>query len=423
MATLRHGEPVNMSGWLDKEGKYFKTRYRRYLKLKGSILSNHHNEESPATWEVNVCDCAVSDGNRTHELIISLPQRKVSFFAPSRDDYSKWARALKIASSRTVGDFYTMGRVLGEGAFAQVRIATDNETGERFAVKVLDKARFDDAEKGFLLKEINILKSVRHEHITEVYDLFDTKSTMYIVMEFMEGGELFDIIADAGHFSEKQASEVTKKVLIAVAYLHENGIVHRDIKPENVLCKTKKWPLDVKLADFGLANFAEDGEVEENNMTTMIGTPGYVAPEVVKREKYGAPVDMWAVGVILYIMLSGKMPFYGRDDVECLRRIALGKYSFPKAEWSKVSPEASSLVKALLQLDPDKRLTARAALQHPWLTDVDHLSSKPIDNDLTGIHSTRRKFRKAVMAAVTIERIKGLAAGNALAAAAKQAAT
>lgn len=194
--------------------------------------------------------------------------------------------------------------------------------------------------------------------------------------------------------------------------------MHRDLKPENVLCKSKDWPLAVKLADFGLANFAEDGNVRESTVGGggMVGTPGYVAPEVVKREPYGPPVDMWACGVLLYIMLSGKMPFFGRDDNECLRRIAVGQYSLPDREWSSISPDAISLVKSLLQLDPEKRLTANAALQHQFLAEPDVLSAEPIANDLSGIHSSRRKFKKAVMAAVTIERMKDIMAKNASAA-------
>jgi calcium/calmodulin-dependent protein kinase (CaM kinase) II len=188
--------------------------------------------------------------------------------------------------------------------------------------------------------------------------------------------------------------------------------VHRDLKPENVLCEHKQWPLQVKLADFGLANFAEDGNVQESTTAggCMVGTPGYVAPEVVRREAYGPAVDMWACGVLLYIMLSGKMPFYGRDDNECLRKIVSGQYSMPDREWLHISTNAKSLVKSLLQVDPAKRLTADSALQHNFLAQPDELSSEPIQNDLKGIHSSRRKFKKAVMAAVTVERMKDMLA-------------
>lgn len=179
--------------------------------------------------------------------------------------------------------------------------------------------------------------------------------------------------------------------------------------------------MEVKLCDFGLANFVQDDAAGEEELEMAIqktsadkgaaagyvGTPGYVAPEIVKREPYGPAVDMWACGVVLYIMLSGKMPFFGRNDAECLKRTAEGKYSFPSREWSRISPEAVSLVKALLQVDPSKRLTANAALAHTWLADPDAVADTPIE-DLSGIHSRKRKLRKAFNAAVTIGRLHNL---------------
>lgn len=414
MAELRHGTPAHLDGWLEKEGKFFKSRYQRYLRLRGSVLSNHHNEDSPATWEVNVVDCKVGVGSRANELVVELPQRKVSFFANDEGEFKRWASALKRASASSVEDFYALGKILGEGAFAQVRLGVDKETGERFAIKVIKKKDCDPKEMDFLFREVSILKSVRHDNIVNTHDVFDTKDRLNLVLEFMEGGELFDIIADAGFFSEQAASQVMRDIVKGVQYLHMHSIVHRDLKPENVLCHKKEWPLQVKLADFGLANFAEDGNVVESTVAggCMVGTPGYVAPEVVKREVYGPPVDMWACGVLLYIMLSGKMPFYGRDDAECLRRIAAGQYTMPDREWKSISTEAKSLVKSLLQVDPEKRLTANAALQHTFVAQPSELSDEPIANDLKGIHSSRRKFKKAVMAAVSVERMKDIMAKN-----------
>lgn len=200
-----------------------------------------------------------------------------------------------------------------------------------------------------------------------------------------------------------------------------------DPQPENILVKSKSWPLEVKLADFGLANFINEADPPSPEppgsscdsgassgirpMATVIGTPGYVAPEVVKRSPYGPPVDMWAAGVVLYILLSGKMPFYGRTDVECVRRIAAGTYSLPPREWGRISPDAVSLVRALLQLNADRRLTASGALQHRWLAAPERLSTIPLTNDLRGLHSVRRKFRRAVMAALTVQRMRGAVAG------------
>lgn len=310
--------------------------------------------------------------------------------------------------AQRIENYYNIGEVLGEGAFAKVHIGEDPRTKEQFAIKVIDKKGYDAREMEFILREMRIMMEVVHPHIVDTYDIFESKSLLHLVIEYMRGGELFDIIADQGHLSEQRASQVVRDIITGVNYLHDTGVVHCDIKPENILCKTREWPLCVKLCDFGLANFYDSSAHSLNTMTAMIGTPGYVAPEIVNREPYGPPVDMWACGVVLYVMLSGRMPFYGRDDVECLRRTAAGRYTFPDREWSNVSDDAKSLVKALLQVRPEKRLTAKAALQHKWLAVPEDLSDAPIPNDLRGIHSSRRKFRKAVMAAVSIERMKNV---------------
>jgi tRNA A-37 threonylcarbamoyl transferase component Bud32 len=309
MAELRHAAPASMDGMLEKEGRFFKSRHPRFLRLRGSILSCHHAEDSPATWEVNVAEQPVTVGPKRHELIVTFPLRKVSYFAANDDDFKNWAAALKRAAKSEVEDFYAMGEVLGEGAFAQVKLGVDRETGEKFAIKIIKRKEYDPKEMDFLLREVSILKSVSHTNIVNTYDVFESKDSLHLVLEYMEGGELFDIIADAGHFSEQAASQVMREVVKGVQYLHMNSIVHRDLKPENVLCANSDFPLQIKLADFGLANFAEDGTIQESNSTDgcMIGTPGYVAPEAVKREPYGPPVDMWACGVLLYIMLSGKV--------------------------------------------------------------------------------------------------------------------
>lgn len=253
--------------------------------------------------------------------------------------------------------------------------------------------------------------SVNHPNIVNTYDVFDSPSVLYLVLEMMKGGELFDIIADRGRLSEQQASQVMRDIVTGVQYLHSCDVVHCDIKPENILCKEKnEWPLQVKLCDFGLSSFIDRALASSNGtdktMNTMIGTPGYVAPEVIKREPYGPPVDMWSCGVVLYVMLSGKMPFYGRSDIQVLQRTVAAQYDFPDKEWASISEGAKSLVRALLEADPAKRLTARAALQHQWLNEPCNNSALPVGNDLSDLHSSKRKLRRAVMAAKAVERLK-----------------
>lgn len=321
-----------------------------------------------------------------------------------------------VSLSQYLDRYYKLGNVLGEGAFAKVRFGTDRQTAEVFAVKEIDKKSNNQREAELTVREVKIMMKIMHPHVVNTHDIFESLSHLHLVIEYMQGGELFDIIADQGHLSEQRASQVLRDIITAVDYLHELGVVHCDIKPENILCATKQWPLHVKLCDFGLANVVDQSAGDES-MTATTGTPGYVAPEVILKKRYGPPVDMWAIGVVLYVMLSGRMPFYGRDDVECLRRTATGRYSFPEREWSNISADAKSLVKALLQINPEKRLTAKAALQHRWLAAPLNLSNVPVGNDLSGIHSSRRKFRKLAHAVFLVQKMNSLGAAVAASAA------
>lgn len=410
MANLRHGPPVFHCGWLDKEGANA-TRWERFMRLSGTALSNSHSENTLPSWQISLIDCPVSWGGRRLEFQIQLRRRVLSYFARNEDDFNQWKLAFQRALEMRIERFYEFGGVLGEGAFAQVRLGHDLISKEQFAIKVINKDAYDDREMQFLMREVKIMMHIANANIVNTYDIFESINYLHLVIEYMQGGELFDIVADQGHLSEQRASQVMRDIITGVDYLHDLGIVHCDIKPENILCKSKQWPLQVKLCDFGLANYYDKSM--DSTMTAMIGTPGYVAPEVIKRERYGPPVDMWACGVVLYVMLSGRMPFFGRDDIQCLRRTAAGEYGFPDREWKDVSEGAKSLVKSLLQIRPEMRLTAKAALQHKWLALPEQNSSALLPNDLSNIHSRlRQKFRKAVHAAVTIERMKELAGSS-----------
>lgn len=380
------------------------------MRLSGTALSNSHSERLQPSWQISLLECPVSVGTRPLEFTIKLRKRVLSYFARTEEDFRTWQTAFTKALEMRIERFYKLGHVLGEGAFAQVVIGEDPISRERFAIKIINKDSYDVREMQFVMREVKIMMKIAHDNIVNTYDIFDSMKHLHLVIEYMEGGELFDIIADQGHLSEQRASQVVREIIKGVDYLHEVGVVHCDIKPENILCKSQQWPLQVKLCDFGLANFYD--KYNNSTMTAMIGTPGYVAPEVIKREPYGPPVDMWACGVVLYVMLSGRMPFYGRDDIECLRRTASGEYTFPDREWKDVSADAKSLVRSLLQIRPERRLTAKAALQHKWLALPQNLSNVLLHNDLSGIHSKmRRKFRKAVTAVRTIEQMRGLISG------------
>jgi len=192
-----------------------------------------------------------------------------------------------------------------------------------------------------------------------------------------------------------------RDIVSGVAYLHAHSIVHRDLKPENVLCKSKEWPYGVKIADFGLANYIQEWE-DSKRPKTVVGTVGYIAPEVVRKERFGPAVDMWSCGVILFIMLSGKMPFYGETDEECLQKISEGEFHFQEDEWEHIGPEAKSFVRSLLQVEPNKRLTARACLYHPWLEMGSPAQGSPgvVDANESDTREKTKRFRSAAFTAL-----------------------
>jgi calcium/calmodulin-dependent protein kinase I len=235
-------------------------------------------------------------------------------------------------------------------------------TGQFSAVKILEKRVTADADR--LATELAILEKVKHPNIIQLEEVFETNDRIYIVTELVTGGELFDRIVLRGTFTEADAAGLIRKVVGALEYLHSMGIVHRDLKPENLLLKSKDNDTDVKIADFGLAKVMAANALAQ----TACGTPGYVAPEILRTGKgYGTPVDMWSVGVITYILLSGFPPFYNQNIPLLFESIMLCDFDYPPAYFDKISDDALSFIDSLLVSSPENRLTAEAAMKHKWL--------------------------------------------------------
>lgn len=263
---------------------------------------------------------------------------------------------------------YEVRDMLGEGTAGLVRRAIHRKTGQERAVKVirLIKRPFAPASSSALAdvqSEAKILKDLAHPYIVELDDFYVTDSAVYLVMELLQGGDLFDRIVDKGRYSETESRRVMRRLLAAVYYLHEEqNVVHRDLKPENILLSSRDNNVEVKLTDFGLAKMVND-----DGCKTFCGTPQYFAPEVLLRQhtvtgrgRYGKPADMWSLGVILYVLLSGTPPF---EDMQSL--------NFPEEYWSDVSAGAKDLVRRLLQPDPSHRYTVQQSCEHEWILMVD----------------------------------------------------
>jgi calcium/calmodulin-dependent protein kinase I len=278
-----------------------------------------------------------------------------------------------------------------------VHEATNKETGDKVAVKIIDKssAAGSDADAKRLQTEVEILTTVKHPNIVALRDLFETDKKLYLVMELVTGGELFDKIVEKGQYTEKDAATIVRKMLSAIKYLHSKGISHRDLKPENLLL-TAEDDTDVKLSDFGLSKIVG----EDSLMETACGTPYYVAPEVLSAQGYEKEVDLWSIGVVTYLLLCGFPPFYGESLPEVFEQIMNADYEFPSPYWDDISEGAKDVVKKLLVVDPKKRMTADECLAHNWVKEDGSASTTKLNigKDLKK-HQTKRREEKAAQAA------------------------
>ncbi|XP_061092494.1 peripheral plasma membrane protein CASK isoform X4 [Conger conger] len=295
----------------------------------------------------------------------------------------------------------------GQGPFSVVRRCINRETGQQFAVKIVDVAKFTSSpglSTEDLKREASICHMLKHPHIVELLETYSSDGMLYMVFEFMDGADLcFEIVkrADAGFvYSEAVASHYMRQILEALRYCHDNNVIHRDVKPHCVLLASKENSAPVKLGGFGVAiQLGESGLVAGGR----VGTPHFMAPEVVKREPYGKPVDVWGCGVILFILLSGCLPFYGTKE-RLFEAIIKGKYKMNPRQWNHISESAKDLVRRMLMLDPAERITVYEALNHPWLKERDRYAYKihlPETVEQLRKFNARRKLKGAVLAAVS----------------------
>jgi len=264
----------------------------------------------------------------------------------------------------TIEEKYDLGKIIGRGAFSVVKIGIRKSNGKKYAIKCISKKLIDKKELTLLEREIDIMQKLQHPNIIQLVEVVDTADTLYLVLEFASGGELFDAIVNKGSYSETEAAKIVKQIIAAMAYVHSHGIAHRDLKPENLLLSVEDAADIIKIADFGLS---KDFGAEQ--MATSCGTPDYVAPEVLQGEVYDSAVDIWSIGVITYVLLCGFPPFYGETQKELFENIMKGNYDFPDPEWTGVSEDAKTFIRRMLVVDPEKRLNAEQCLNEKWLKD------------------------------------------------------
>nr|XP_014285351.1 calcium/calmodulin-dependent protein kinase type II alpha chain isoform X2 [Halyomorpha halys] len=325
------------------------------------------------------------------------------------------------AACTRFSDNYDLKEELGKGAFSVVRRCVQKCTGHEFAAKIINTKKLSAREKqhqanyymnGFsrrrfwmlyskhfqkLEREARICRKLQHPNIVRLHDSIQEENYHYLVFDLVTGGELFEDIVAREFYSEADASHCIQQILESVNHCHQNGVVHRDLKPENLLLASKAKGAAVKLADFGLAIEVQG---EQHAWFGFAGTPGYLSPEVLKKEPYGKPVDIWACGVILYILLVGYPPFWDEDQHRLYAQIKSGSYDYPSPEWDTVTPEAKNLINQMLTVNPAKRITASDALKHPWICQRERVASvvhRQETVDCLKKFNARRKLKGAIL--------------------------
>ncbi|XP_026524512.1 calcium/calmodulin-dependent protein kinase type II subunit delta isoform X3 [Notechis scutatus] len=294
-------------------------------------------------------------------------------------------------------DEYQLFEELGKGAFSVVRRCLKITTGQEYAAKIINTKKLSARDHQKLEREARICRLLKHPNIVRLHESISEEGFHYLVFDLVTGGELFEDIVAREYYSEADASHCIQQILESVNHCHLNGIVHRDLKPENLLLASKSKGAAVKLADFGLAIEVQS---EQQAWFGFAGTPGYLSPEVLRKDPYGKPVDMWACGVILYILLVGYPPFWDEDQHRLYQQIKAGAYDFPSPEWDTVTPEAKDLINKMLTINPAKRINASEALKHPWIcqrSTVASMMHRQETVDCLKKFNARRKLKGAIL--------------------------
>ncbi|XP_073452735.1 calcium/calmodulin-dependent protein kinase type II subunit gamma isoform X6 [Aquarana catesbeiana] len=301
-------------------------------------------------------------------------------------------------------DEYQLYEELGKGAFSVVRRCVKKSTSQEYAAKIINTKKLSARDHQKLEREARICRLLKHPNIVRLHESISEEGFHYLVFDLVTGGELFEDIVAREYYSEADASHCIHQILESVNHIHQHDIVHRDLKPENLLLASKCKGAAVKLADFGLAIEVQG---DQQAWFGFAGTPGYLSPEVLRKDPYGKPVDIWACGVILYILLVGYPPFWDEDQHKLYQQIKAGAYDFPSPEWDTVTPEAKNLINQMLTINPAKRITADQALKHPWVCQRSTVASMMHRQETVEClrkFNARRKLKGAILTTMLVSR-------------------
>ncbi|XP_016392209.1 calcium/calmodulin-dependent protein kinase type II subunit gamma isoform X24 [Sinocyclocheilus rhinocerous] len=309
-----------------------------------------------------------------------------------------------IVTSTRFTDEYQLYEELGKGAFSVVRRCVKKSTGQEYAAKIINTKKLSARDHQKLEREARICRLLKHPNIVRLHDSISEEGFHYLVFDLVTGGELFEDIVAREYYSEADASHCINQILESVSHIHQHDIVHRDLKPENLLLASKMKGAAVKLADFGLAIEVQG---DQQAWFGFAGTPGYLSPEVLRKDPYGKPVDIWACGVILYILLVGYPPFWDEDQHKLYQQIKAGAYDFPSPEWDTVTAEAKNLINQMLTINPAKRIMADQALKHPWVCQRSTVASMMHRQETVEClrkFNARRKLKGAILTTMLVSR-------------------
>uniref|UniRef100_A0A8P4KMJ5 calcium/calmodulin-dependent protein kinase n=1 Tax=Dicentrarchus labrax TaxID=13489 RepID=A0A8P4KMJ5_DICLA len=310
-----------------------------------------------------------------------------------------------VVTSTRFTDEYQLYEELGKGAFSVVRRCVKKSTGQEYAAKIINTKKLSARGKCSHCPLCrSVLLSRSHMNLLRLHDSISEEGFHYLVFDLVTGGELFEDIVAREYYSEADASHCINQILESVSHIHQHDIVHRDLKPENLLLASKMKGAAVKLADFGLAIEVQG---DQQAWFGFAGTPGYLSPEVLRKDPYGKPVDIWACGVILYILLVGYPPFWDEDQHKLYQQIKAGAYDFPSPEWDTVTPEAKNLINQMLTINPAKRITADQAIKHPWVCQRSTVASMMHRQETVEClrkFNARRKLKGAILTTMLVSR-------------------
>lgn len=315
-----------------------------------------------------------------------------------------------LVSKRSIKNDYLITYELGSGGFSTVKLAINRRTGMECAVKIVEKSQLAENDLLTLKLEVEILNTLSHPNIIKCYEVYDEPEFYYIVTELVTGGELFDRILTKVNYSEKEARDLSKVFLTTLKYLHASGVVHRDLKPENLLLCSDENDAELKVCDFGLAKRV----IDLTDSEPTLGTPAYIAPEILRGDKYGAEVDVWSAGIIIYFLIAGIPPFYVEDPTDhkkLFRKIRSGKFCFWEEYFSNVSKEAQDMIKCMLTVSQKDRWTIDQLLEHPWLKmDDDYLAATNLTSTIEVMKkwNAKAKFKGAARLIMSIHKMSKL---------------